>query len=102
MGRTLRLLEHGGDGGRVPDVVRDLVREGLFGGRRIRCPLCGWQPRKESRWVCTAACQMMWNTFDTAGRCPRCHKQWQHTACLACHRFSRHVDWYEQDAGPPN
>jgi hypothetical protein len=22
-------------------------------GPRIRCPLCGWSPRKEDRWFCT-------------------------------------------------
>ena len=30
---------------------------------RIRCPLCGWSPRKEDRWFC--ACGNEWNTFDT-------------------------------------
>jgi hypothetical protein len=23
------------------------------GGPRIRCPLCGWSPRKDDRWFCT-------------------------------------------------
>lgn len=22
-------------------------------GSRIRCPLCGWSPRKEDKWFCT-------------------------------------------------
>jgi len=30
---------------------------------RIRCPLCGWSPRKEDKWFCT--CGNEWNTFDT-------------------------------------
>jgi hypothetical protein len=30
---------------------------------RIRCPLCGWSPRKEDLWSCT--CGHEWNTFDT-------------------------------------
>lgn len=33
---------------------------------RIRCPLCGWSPRKEDLWSCT--CGNEWNTFDTGGR----------------------------------
>src|SRR5947208_966750 len=35
---------------------------------RIRCPLCGWSPRKEDRWSCT--CGNEWNTFDTEGCAP--------------------------------
>src|SRR6201998_1188981 len=35
---------------------------------RIRCPLCGWSPRKQDKWVCT--CGHSWNTFDTGGVCP--------------------------------
>ena len=30
---------------------------------RIRCPLCGWPPRKEDKWFRT--CGYEWNTFDT-------------------------------------
>jgi hypothetical protein len=37
---------------------------------RIRCPLCGWSPRKEDRWSCS--CGHEWNTFDTGGVCPAC------------------------------
>ena len=36
---------------------------------RIRCPLCGWSPRKEDLWFCT--CGLEWNTFDTWRRVPR-------------------------------
>jgi len=29
-------------------------------GPRIRCPLCGWSPRKDDFWSCT--CGHIWNT----------------------------------------
>jgi hypothetical protein len=70
----------------------------------IRCPLCGWRPKPSSRWCCDVggtpeppftACGTIWNTFSTRGRCPGCDHQWQWTSCLACHRPSRHADWYE-------
>jgi hypothetical protein len=60
---------------------------------RIRCPLCAWQPDAHSRWFCN--CGHTWNTFDTGGICPACLYQWLITACLACHRWSAHSDWYE-------
>lgn len=61
-------------------------------GARIRCPKCAWRPRPSSRWQCR--CLHVWNTFDTAGLCPACGFQWEDTACLACHRWSKHRDWY--------
>ena len=63
-------------------------------GTRIRCPLCGWSPRKEDKWFCT--CGYEWNTFDTGGVCPACLHQWAETQCLSCSRWSRHSDWYAQ------
>jgi hypothetical protein len=36
-------------------------------GPRIRCPLCGWSPRKEDKWFCT--CGNERNTFETGGVC---------------------------------
>ena len=36
-------------------------------GPRIRCPLCGWSPRKDDLWACD--CGHLWNTFDTWGVC---------------------------------
>jgi len=41
---------------------------------RIRCPLCGWSPRKEDKWFCE--CGHLWNTFDTGGVCPACLHRW--------------------------
>jgi hypothetical protein len=35
---------------------------------RIRCPLCGWSPRKEDKWFCE--CGYEWNTFDTEASAP--------------------------------
>lgn len=66
-------------------------------GKRIRCPKCAWQSRKESRWSCGEPCFCLWNTFDTAGRCPRCNRVWLHTCCLSCSQWSPHLEWYEQD-----
>jgi len=62
-------------------------------GPRIRCPKCGWTPRREDRWMCT--CGHSWNTFDTGGVCPGCLHQWKETQCLSCGRWSPHSDWYE-------
>jgi hypothetical protein len=48
---------------------REVERDSDPSGPRIRCPLCGWSPRKEDRWSCD--CGHEWNTFDTGGVCPR-------------------------------
>ena len=64
-------------------------------GQRIRCPRCGWEPRKHDRWYCDPGCRNHWNTFETAGICPQCSKEWDQTACLSCHQWSPHADWYE-------
>jgi hypothetical protein len=61
-------------------------------GPRIRCPLCGWSPRKEDKWFCT--CGNEWNTFDTGGVCPACLHPWTETQCLSCNRWSPHSDCY--------
>jgi len=68
--------------------------EGVAGRwQRIRCPLCHWHPRLDSRWTCL--CGWVWNTFDTHGKCPHCAQQWTRTQCLSCGRWSLHDDWYE-------
>ena len=60
---------------------------------KIECPKCTWEPTPDSRWQCS--CGHIWNTFDTAGRCPSCGKQWKDTCCLSCHEWSPHIDWYK-------
>jgi len=74
----------------APD--NDVERDHDSSGSRIRCPLCGWSPRKEDKWLCT--CGKQWNTFDTRGVCPACMHQWTETQCLSCSRWSPHSDWY--------
>jgi hypothetical protein len=74
---------------------------------RIRCPLCKWHPNPHHRWYCVNCdypegfndgCGTSWNTFVTRGRCPGCGHQWRWTTCLRCQRWSRHEDWYRQEA----
>ena len=78
---------------RLNPETRDLDRH----DRRIRCPRCGWEPARHDRWFCDPGCHCRWNTFDTAGICPGCTKEWDQTACLSCHQWSPHADWYEPD-----
>ncbi|MBL8913888.1 MAG: hypothetical protein JNM17_24510 [Archangium sp.] len=92
---ALTLPKEGGD---LSSDLSDHLREGRDGYARIRCPKCAWRPTKESLWSCGEPCWHAWNTFDTAGRCPKCDRVWLHTACLACHQWSPHLDWYEHDA----
>lgn len=63
----------------------------------ILCPKCSYKPKSQDRWLCT--CGHVWNTFDTAGKCPACDYQWQHTQCpsLSCNKWSPHKDWYVID-----
>lgn len=63
---------------------------------RIRCPRCGWEPRKDDRWLCgPQGCGHVWNTFETLGRCPACERFWNETACLRCGAWSPHDEWYQ-------
>lgn len=68
---------------------------GSGGRRRIRCPRCGWEPGREDLWSCV--CGHAWNTFDTAGLCPGCGRQWTDTQCLRCHEWSPHREWYVEE-----
>jgi hypothetical protein len=80
----------------TPDVEIERQNEDSgTAGSRIRCPLCGWTPRKRDLWSCT--CGHSWNTFDTGGVCPGCLHQWTETQCLSCQRWSPHSAWYEYD-----
>lgn len=66
-------------------------------GIKIECPKCRWEPDGGPHWQCS--CGTVWNTFDTAGRCPSCSKQWEQTCCPTdpggCGKWSPHVDWYK-------
>lgn len=72
----------------------------------ICCPLCQWRPRASDRWYCgdcrhpegfLEGCGMVWNTFETRGRCPGCCHRWRWTVCLSCHQWSLHEDWYAKE-----
>ncbi len=65
----------------------------MIEGIRISCPKCEWEPKPHSHWQCS--CKYVWNTFDTAGRCPNCGKVWKDTQCLKCQQWSPHLDWYD-------
>jgi hypothetical protein len=58
----------------------------------VRCPHCQWNPAAPDYWTCD--CGRSWNTFDTHGKCPGCHKVHSTTQCLSCGNFSPHNHWY--------
>lgn len=64
---------------------------------RIFCPICTWAPQSHDRWQCRPGCFTIWNTFETHGSCPGCHRQWRVTQCLACGVTSLHEEWYHDD-----
>jgi hypothetical protein len=100
---VLRILEARDErrGAGVGGRIRAFSKEGSPGGAgpRIRCPRCGWEPERDSRWSCT--CLHSWNTFDTEGLCPACGRQWAETQCLRCHQWSPHREWYGDGPGRP-
>jgi hypothetical protein len=93
---SLELLRHTGPALDDPTFIEKL-RHGP-GGSRIRCPHCGWEPRREDKWAC--ACLHEWNTFETGGVCPACQRQWVETQCPKCDAWSKHLEWYVDDATP--
>jgi hypothetical protein len=64
----------------------------------IACPKCNWEPDDNDYWECN--CGHVWNTFNTAGKCPGCSKVWEFTQCPGpgfpggCGAWSKHLDWY--------
>ncbi len=61
---------------------------------KISCPKCEWVPDGYPYWQCD--CGYVWNTFDTAAKCPSCKKQHVYTQCpVGCHQMSPHIDWYK-------
>jgi hypothetical protein len=90
----------------VRDIVVRFENETRDAFDRIRCPRCAWKPDASSRWCCDyrqspeppfESCGAVWNTFETAGRCPGCQHRWAWTSCLQCAVFSPHEEWYESD-----
>jgi hypothetical protein len=59
---------------------------------KIYCPKCSYEPKTTDKWVCHCGC--IWNTFDTAAKCPACDFQWLSTQCPGCSEWSKHSDWY--------
>jgi len=68
-----------------------------MGDIKIFCPVCGWEPDGGAYWQCSY-CHTVWNTFDTAARCPGCGYQYKYTQCIehmgGCPAESLHIDWY--------
>ncbi len=61
---------------------------------KICCPKCEWEPDGLPYWQCD--CGHVWNTFDTAAKCPACHKQHKLTICpVSCFALTPHLDWYK-------
>jgi hypothetical protein len=65
--------------------------------QRIRCPICLWVPDGKPYWMCEK-CFAKFDTFKTHAHCPtpECGNTWGYTQCIACHRQSRHEEWYEE------
>lgn len=65
---------------------------------KVACPKCKWEPNGGAHWMCS--CGHIWNTFKTAGKCPKCDKKWADTQCPGpgdpggCGAWSKHIDWY--------
>ncbi len=66
-------------------------------GENTACPHCHWPPDGKAHWICES-CQMDFNMFEDAGRCPRCYHTHDETQCISyaggCGEISPHLDWY--------
>jgi Zn-dependent protease len=56
------------------------------------CPRCKAAPPVGDFWRC--ACGQMFDTFATRGRCPRCGRTFQVTACNNCSQPGPHTAFY--------
>src|SRR5262245_30418329 len=81
-----------------PVKVSDPRLDHSHGEGGIRCPHCGWTPRRQDAWSCV--CGTVWNTFETRGVCPGCSFKWLETQCLRCALWSLHDDWYVHEDDP--
>ncbi|MCP9496465.1 MAG: hypothetical protein MSG64_18645 [Pyrinomonadaceae bacterium MAG19_C2-C3] len=107
MATVFALFQKSAETDYILDRVVNLDEDDATDFRRIRCPLCDWQPCSSSRWYCGdcdypeyfyGACGTLWNTFSTRGMCPGCAHQWHWTSCLRCEGWSPHENWYASDA----
>jgi hypothetical protein len=60
--------------------------------REYRCPICGWVPFGLEVWKCKE-CGFVWDSFSTAGICPRCRHEHEETACVRCRKISKNDAW---------
>lgn len=62
------------------------------------CPHCHWPPDGKDHWICQG-CELEFNMFEDAGRCPRCYHVHEYTHCVpyagGCENTAPHLDWYK-------
>ncbi len=77
-----------------PDILDELLYS-KSGKRRIRCPICNWEPDGKPYWMCEK-CFVTFDTFKTRAHCPNteCGNSWDKTQCIQCHELSYHDNWY--------
>jgi Zn-dependent protease len=56
------------------------------------CPSCGARPPMGVLWTC-AACQTMFDTFETGAICPQCRASFSATQCIDCGVRSAPAAW---------
>ena len=59
---------------------------------KLRCPACGWIPFALDVWKCKE-CGLVWDSFSTAGVCPRCNHKHEETVCVRCRRSFPNGQW---------